>query len=212
MLVQGESQSFSLRVEAPPHLHHTCRVDADHHTDPPKGGVLLLVVSYVPQWRAPGQKGVHNRRIKFMNAPLKLRGRQLTRVWWSAAAGEQLPAGRRSPVCQSWWLRAEMRGEKIFIRLHLKPNTWKHRVCLYLCFLARFWACWVCWWSPPDVAVPHPHTVAFLPLNTKRENKMLSNKRVISSQVRLEKDLKKNTHPFAWKSLRWPRWRCYTQK
>lgn len=32
-----------------PHLHHPCRVDADHYTDSTKGGVLFLVISYVPQ-------------------------------------------------------------------------------------------------------------------------------------------------------------------
>lgn len=31
------------------HLHHSCRVDADHYTHSTKGGVLLLVISYVPQ-------------------------------------------------------------------------------------------------------------------------------------------------------------------
>lgn len=45
-----KSQNLSAQqLKALPHLHHPCRVDTDHYTDSTKGGVLFLVISYVPQ-------------------------------------------------------------------------------------------------------------------------------------------------------------------
>lgn len=147
----------------------------------------------------------------------------------------QLPVDRRSPVCRSWWLHTGVR--KNLYQLDLEPVKRLYTVTYvyaYQCFLARFWACWAYWWSPPDVAALNPHMVAFLPLqqqtigeNTNirldassahsqdnKRQKLKSNTLLPFCEMHQNDDIsnKYYTHPFAWKSLRWPRWHCYTQK
>lgn len=67
-----EISNFQLDdLRVPPYLHHTCRVDADHHTDAAKGRVLLFIISYIPQRRAPEHRCDKNKGVSSIRSPLK---------------------------------------------------------------------------------------------------------------------------------------------